>query len=98
MGMACRAVTTLRGVTGTHGQIDRYTDLKTQQQYREVRSKEYHDRLQHHLIPEGNRLAWDWHLEHCLAAAHNTKANMACIAANVPRGHFLAWAPKCPDL
>jgi hypothetical protein len=56
MGMACRAVTTFRDKTGTHEQINRYNDLKTQQQYREGKSKEYNDRLQHHLIPEGNRL------------------------------------------
>ncbi len=56
MGMSCRGVTTLRFVTGTHKHIDRYTNPKTQQLYRGVGSKEYNDVLQHHLIPEGNRL------------------------------------------
>ncbi len=56
MGMSGRAVTTLRFVTGTHKHIDRYTNPKIQQLYRDVGFKEYNDVLQYHLIPEGIRL------------------------------------------
>jgi transposase len=105
MGMSCRGVTTLRFVTGTHKHIDRYTNPKTQQLYRGVGSKEYNDVLQHHLIPEGNRLfqsaghwSGNWQLQQDNAPAHKTKENMACIAANVPGGHFLEWPPNSPDL
>ena len=103
--MSCRGVTTLRFVTGTHKHIDRYTNPKTQQLYRGVGSKEYNDVLQHHLIPEGNRLfqsaghwSGNWQLQQDNAPAHKTKENMACIAANVPGGHFLEWPPNSPDL
>ena len=105
MGMSCKGVTTLRFVTGTHKHLDTYTNPKTQQLYRGVGSKEYNDVLQHHLIPEGNRLfqsaghwSGNWQLQQDNAPAHKTKENMACIAASVPGGHFLPWPPNSPDL
>ena len=61
--------------------------------------------LRNHFVPEGNTLiqnAGKWadkrQMQQDNAPAHKIPTNMACIAANVPGGHFVAWPPNSPDL
>ena len=105
MGMTCWGVTKLKFVTGTHKSLSKYTNPRTALLYSGVGSQVYNDVLQQHFVPEGNRLfkqagKWtdNWQLQQDNAPAHKTKENMACIAAQVPGGHFLEWPSSSPDL
>ena len=87
-------------MTGTHKQVSKYVDPKTERPYRGVAYQEYNDVLHDHFIPEGNRLfqyvghwANKWQMRQDNAGPH-----MACIADSVPGGHFLAWSANSPDL
>ena len=103
MGMTYHGTTSLKFVTGTHKQVSKYTNPKTKRPHTGV--AKYHDVLQEHFIPEGNRLfqhagKWSgsWQLQQDNAPPHKTASNMAFIADNVPGGHFLKWPANSPDL
>ena len=105
MGMSNWGTTTLKFVTGTHKQVSKYVDPKTQRLHKGVGQAEYNDVIMEHWVPEGNRLfqqagmwAGNWQLQQDNAPPHKTAKNMACIAAEVPGGHFLRWPANSPDL
>jgi len=105
MGMSNWGTTTLKFVTGTHKQVSKYVNPKTKGLHKGVGQDEYNDVIKEHWVPEGNRLfqqagkwADNWQLQQDNAPPHKTAKNMACITAEVPGGHFLAWPANSPDL
>ncbi len=98
MDMSKWGTTTLKFVTGTHKQVSKYVNPKMKGLHKEVGQDEYNDLIKEHWVPEGNRLfqqagKWsdNWQLQQDNAPPHKTAKNIACIAAEVPGGHFLAW-------
>ena len=96
MGISYHGTTSLKFVIGTHKQVSKYTNPKTNLPHKGVAKDECTDVLRDHFIPEGNKLfqhsgkwADNWKLQQDNAPPHKTATNMAFIADHVPARHFL---------